>query len=257
MQTISPQRDRSGRYEVKLLEPGTWELLVDGKPHSRHRTAGAARAAATEASRLRRVRRSVLRNGALLLASVFAMLFTLSVRTVANPDHERAVAFTARLENAYRAVVSGARRLSDFSGDPDGFAGTTAAGPAAFEIEGGTPGAGDRPRAVVSVLFGEESGTCYTLRWEEEDHPITGVLRSGLPCAASPDLGLPSSYRGAGSSTLAGVVNWAPLLPPARIQVQWFLPLFVTLIAAALWCSIGLSLALLGKRSAPAGPEWG
>lgn len=248
MHTESVQRDDSGRYEIQLLEPRRWELRSGGKRPSVHSTASAARSAADRLERLSRLRRSLMRNGLVLVAVLAAATVVAGMRTSANPEHEAAVAYTGRMEAAFRSVVAAESNLDDFEVESDGFAGAEVAGPPVFRIESGAEDELRVSAERVSLLTGDHEGTCFTLRWTEPEWPVTGILRRGFPCEATSTTALSSSHARAASSTIAGLVNWDPLLPPERVQVGWFFPTMFALTAVALWSGVGVTLALLKAR---------
>lgn len=248
MQREPAQHDHSGRYEIQPLEPRKWELRSGGKRRSLHTTASAARSAADRLERFRRLRISALRNGLVLIGVVAASSVLVGMRTIPNPDHASAVSYTERIETAYRSVVAGESDLEGFLAESDGFAGATVEGPPVFRIEGGAVDEAPATPAPVSLLVGEHDGTCFTLRWEEPDWPATGILRRGYPCEAVPTTALNSSHALGASSTIAGLVNWDPLLPPERVQVSCFFPAFLVVLAVGMWSGVGLTLALLEAR---------
>ena len=249
MRTIHTQRDLSGRYEIRLVEPGSWELLTDGIRHSLHRTGSAARSAAVRVESSRRLRLKLFRNGVVVLLIGFGIGLAAGFRTVPNPDYAPARALADRLEAAYLAVVAGDEDLSGFRLESHGFVGASIDGPPAFAIETGEPTDEPARPVRISVLIGELSGTCYSVRWDDPDRPVTGVLRPEYPCTPTSDVGERSSYIRDASSTQPGAVQWYPLLPVPQVQASWFFPVVLLLLGAGLWSAVGITLALHSHRS--------
>lgn len=257
MQIGSVQRDARGRYEVYLAAPGRWELRRNGTIHSRYGTASSARKAAEGLERLRVLRIALTRLGLGVVGVLLGIGIVVQFRTFPNPEYAPAVAFAARLEGAYQSVVTGARSLDEFSLESDGFIGATVDGVPAFRIETGEQDVEPTEPARVSILMGEQDGTCYVVRWEEIAWPMTGILSPRLACspAARPEVN--SSYAQRASSTQPGVVYWAPVLPVERVQAGWFVPVLLGLLGAGSWMSVGMTLAALRYRSGgPAPIRW-
>ncbi len=247
MRTMHTQRDLTGRYEIRLVEPGRWELLRGGIRHSLHKTASAARSTAARSEGLRRLRLVLLHKGVLILLVGLGIGLATGFRTMPNPDRGPAVGFTDRLGAAYLAVVAGDGDLDSFRLESDGFKGATVDGPPAFGIETGESQPADPVR--ISLLIGELEGTCYSVRWEEPEWPVAGILRPDLPCTPVSKAGMSPSYVRTASSTQPRVVYWDPLLPEPQLQAGWFFPVVLVLLGTGLWSAVGVTLALLRHRA--------
>ena len=249
MRTIHTQRDLSGRYEIRLVEPGSWELLTDGIRHSLYKTGSAARSAAVRVEGLRRLRFLLFRNGIVIVLIGLGIGIAAGFRTIPNPDYAPARALADRMEAAYLAVVAGEEDLGSYRLESHGFVGAIVDGPPAFAIETGEPT--DKPTGPVRtpVLIGELSGTCYSVRWEEPERPVTGILRPEFPCIPISDVARSSSYARVASSSQPGALSWDPLLPVPQVQASWFFPVLLVLLGTGLWSAVGITLALLSHRS--------
>ena len=249
MRTIHNQRDLSGRYEIRLVEPGSWELLTDGTRHSLYRTGSAARSAAVRVEGVRRLRFLLFRNGLVIVLMGFGIGLAAGFRTIPNPDYAPARALADRMEAAHLAVVAGEEDLSGFRLESHGFVGASVDGPPAFAIETGEPTDEPARPVRISALIGELSGTCYSVRWEEPERPVTGILRPEFPCIPNSDVARSSSYARVASSAQPGVLRWDPLLPVPQVQASWFFPVVLVLLGAGLWSAVGITLTLLSHRS--------
>lgn len=254
MRSIRTQRDLSGRYEIRLVEPGSWELLKDGIRHSLYRTASAARNAADRVEGLRRLHFLLFRNGVVIVLVGLGIGVAAGFRTIPNPDYAPASAHADRMEAAYLAVVAGEEGLSGFRLESHGFVGAIVDGPPAFAIETGEPTDEPARPVRISALIGELSGTCYSVRWEEPERPVTGILRPEFPCMPNSDAARSSSYSRVASSSQPGVLRWDPLLPVPQVQASWFFPVVLVLLGAGLWSAVGITLALLSHRSGRSAP---
>ena len=226
----------AGRYAVRAVRPGAWDLLVAGRRRDSYRRASSARAAADRLESVRR--RSV---GIFVRAAAAVLLIGLIVvgaRYPLEPDPARrpSVALAAQMDTAYHAVLAG-----------------------------GSIEAADRPglrAAVVTVpygddlmmLTGEAAGRCYALYWNERRGPVARGLVPGLACEPSAALAQ-SAHNVYHSQTppvaghlpdLAGSFDWDHVLPaPERLR-PWLIPTGVLLGAAALWLLVGASRVALG-----------
>ena len=235
----------SGRYEVRRIGPGVWDLLVAGTRRGRYRRASMAVAAAERREGLRRRRHGTwVRIAVAALLGLFVGVVA-AVGPEANPAHGAAGDLAVRLDDAHAAVAAG---------QPIASAAGHGIAAAEVAIPYGDP---------VLMLTGEAAGTCYALYWNDRRGPVARALVSGMPCEPSA-AAAQSSHNVYHRQTppVAGHLpiavdrssfDWADVLPDPERMRPWALPASILLGGLALWFLVGASRAALGVRGPATG----
>jgi hypothetical protein len=218
------------------VDPGTWELQVDGATVSSH--AGyrdAVRAAEADALHRRRRRAALLRVG--LIAAAGLLLIPATVwREVPNDAFPPAREYADGMEAAYRAVDTGAADIGSFSAAEDGFTGDVRT----IDRGGVT--------ADYRLLIGEQAGDCYLIRWVRFEVPFVARLLPRYECApGDPAYSFsPSGFEAiAVNITSRPPLNWEPVLPPEVALVWWFFPAMILLLGTIIQQAVSLSMVFL------------